>query len=586
MSDVYTSDYESHLAQLKAHLSGKTDQALPSSFIPPAGYWTSREKETFFHALTIHSRLRPDLIAASVKSKTVLDVCAYLDALDRATVAQPMVSQRATLQGAMEVSDSWVDYEEEQASELMELEPGWEEEVKEHKRAELLANRFEDDSSYWSWKDEQEGLWRKQDTLRLLSLPHLAVMERLLQKPDVAGEALDSVRQTPEPTLEPLPTPELHNGVIDPVLLAQSLSSPQHVPSLEPTEPDRGPSGSADTRSAYTTPPLPASPPPSHIPPSADYFKALSPASRRRLKKRLSMRKARAEARGTVPNLLPIILPSHTKTKVYVRKPRPYKYKKRHKNLNVEEEANNGDDGAIPATGHHGGGLNPEEKIEQIFLDRGVDGNTLVQWGFDVFNMRKLGRLMGLFDRAYGDSDHESSISFDTIEILRNILLDFTSTVVQSAISIRAQEVTLKRNMKIWSLQKEDKIIRANIQDALMMHGFSRQNLLTDFSEDAPKDPSPDDAENDEDRPEQRFVEDECTFHARLPLHRELASSFALRPETFEDDSLLSPETDMEELDAELDEELKLDELDCQFDAEYEQELWRAVGGDAPTRAT
>jgi len=59
-----------------------------------------------------------------------------------------------------------------------------------------------------------------------------------------------------------------------------------------------------------------------------------------------------------------------------------------------------------------------------------------------------------------------------------------------------------------------------------------------------------------------------------------------LRPETFEDDSLLSPETDMEELDAELDEELKLDELDCQFDAEYEQELWRAVGGDAPTRAT
>ncbi|KAF7376163.1 hypothetical protein MSAN_00031400 [Mycena sanguinolenta] len=570
MSEVYLSDYENHLAQLKAHLSGKTSESLPPAFIPPAGYWTSREKDTFFHALTIHSRLRPDLIAASVKSKTILDVCAYLDALDRAAASEPILSQRATLEGAMEVSDSWVDYEEAQASELMEVEPGWEEEVKEHKRAELLTNRFRDDPAYWSWKDEQESLWRKQDNLVHLSLPHLSVMERLLQKSDATGETLDSVRQTPEPALEPLPTPESRDGVIQ--------ITPQHVPSLDATEPDQGPSGSADNRSASVTPALPASPPPSHIPPSADYFRALSPASRRRLKKRLSMRKARAEARGTVPNLLPIILPSHTKTKIYVPKPRPHTYKKRHKKPDVEEEANDRDDGEIAATGQREGGLDPEAKIQQIFQDQGIDGNTLVQWGLDVFNMRKLGKLMGLFDRAYGDSDQKSTISVNTIEILRNILLDFTSTIVQSAISIREQEVVLKRNMKIWRLQKEDKITPANIHDALMMHGFNRQNLLTDFPKDVPKDPSPDDGENDDERPEQRFVEGECTFHARLPLHRELAS-FVFRPEFFEDNSLLSPETNMDELDAELDDELVLDERDCQLEAQYEKELWEAVAG-------
>ncbi|KAF8210294.1 hypothetical protein K438DRAFT_1809429 [Mycena galopus ATCC 62051] len=518
-------DYENHLTQFQAHLAGTTSQSLPSSFVPPAGYWSSREKDAFFHALAVHSRLRPDLIADSLKSKSVLDVCAYLD-----------------------VSDSWVDYEEEQADEFAKFEPGWEEEVETHKRAVLLASRFQDDPMYWDWKEEQESLWRKQDAMKQLGRPHLSVMEQLIQKSDT----LDSVqsRQTTEPPLENSP---IHDGLIDPVLLAQSLPSSTHTE--EPVQPVAGPSHPSTSASPQNT----------HVPPSAAYLRALSPVSRRRLQKTLSMRKKRAEAKGVLPNLLPVNLTSLRPKKMHVPKPRPHKYTKRKKD--------DGDGRQRRTCPRHinESGLDTEEKIHLMFKDRGIDGNTLMEWGLDVFHLRKLGKLMGLLDGAYADPGHKSSISVATIRLLHSILVDFTSTVVQGAIAMREQEVILKRNVKIWRLLADDQINPGNIRDALQMHGFSMQSLLTDFPEETPA--TREDEEEDADRPEQ-----EEKFHARLPLHRELVSSFVLRPPKLDEEGI-SLETDMDELLAELDDEDNLDKLDRQLEAQYEKELWQAAKG-------
>ncbi|KAF5317108.1 hypothetical protein D9611_003959 [Ephemerocybe angulata] len=46
--------------------------------------WTEQEKDAFFHAVSTHSRLRPDLIAASIKTKTMLEVSLYMRSLEDA----------------------------------------------------------------------------------------------------------------------------------------------------------------------------------------------------------------------------------------------------------------------------------------------------------------------------------------------------------------------------------------------------------------------------------------------------------------------------------------------------------------------
>ncbi|KAJ7346639.1 hypothetical protein DFH08DRAFT_196896 [Mycena albidolilacea] len=561
MSEAYLTDYENHLGQLKAHLAGSASRSLPPSFVPPAGYWTSVEKDSFFHALAIHSRLRPDLIADSVKSKTVLDVCAYLDALDSAAAARPTPLLRLTLEAAMEVSDSWIAYEEEQANELAKLEPQWEEEMEQHKRATLLASRFHDEQTYWSWKEEQESLWGKHDALGQLDLPHLSTMNKMIRR-GVAEQTTDSVPsgQPTEPPLDHLPISELHDGLIDPALLAQSSTepSPNRIPSIEPRQPDEGP----------PNPALPSSPPDNQAPPSEAYFRALTPESRRRLKSRLTMRKRRAEARGTVPNLLPILLPNKPK-KPHIPKPEPQIHDECKGGSDVEEEDN--DEPAAPS--RRQSGLQVEEKIEAIFKGRGIDANTFTEWGLDVFELRKLGKLMGSLDYAYAPG-HKSSISIDTIKLLRSILLDFTTAVVRGAISIRDQELILKRNMAIWRLRGGDDTINpGNVADALLMHGFNVRNMFTD---DSPTGASYDDEENNEDCSEQRFAEDESTSRMRLPLYRELVSPFVPAPARSED-SCMSPETNMDELLAEVDEELELDKLDCGLEAQYETSLWQAV---------
>ncbi|KAH6914009.1 hypothetical protein BKA70DRAFT_1260157 [Coprinopsis sp. MPI-PUGE-AT-0042] len=57
------------------------DELFPS-LVPPNVSWTAQEKSVFFKALRSHSRLRPDLIAECIGTKGVAQVCSYLDYLE------------------------------------------------------------------------------------------------------------------------------------------------------------------------------------------------------------------------------------------------------------------------------------------------------------------------------------------------------------------------------------------------------------------------------------------------------------------------------------------------------------------------
>ena len=91
------------------------------SSIPPALlYWTKAEKERFFYALVRCSRLRPDLIAEHVGTKSTAEVLAFQLALEAGT---PHLGDTATTQTshpvAREMSDRWISFEEKMAEDAI-----------------------------------------------------------------------------------------------------------------------------------------------------------------------------------------------------------------------------------------------------------------------------------------------------------------------------------------------------------------------------------------------------------------------------------------------------------------------------------
>ena len=120
----YVAQFRVHQEFVQAHLKGSLndEQPLLPAFFPPSSYWTSHEKDLFFHGLAVYSRLRPDLIAEGIKTKSTFDVSLYLDILQTASSSNPHESSRNSLEPAMEVSSRWVQNEEQMAAALLQLD--------------------------------------------------------------------------------------------------------------------------------------------------------------------------------------------------------------------------------------------------------------------------------------------------------------------------------------------------------------------------------------------------------------------------------------------------------------------------------
>lgn len=157
----YEAEFQKHLAEVQCHLSGDYGKQLPPSFVHPSTYWSSTEKNAFFHALSIHSRLRPDLIAASIGTKSVLDVCAYLDILHVAAIDANSPIARLSLPCAMEVSESWMNWEEAAASRIQQCQL---------------------DEGKTNPGENEVNPPQQKEALKMLDACHLAVMESMLRE--------------------------------------------------------------------------------------------------------------------------------------------------------------------------------------------------------------------------------------------------------------------------------------------------------------------------------------------------------------------------------------------------------------------
>jgi hypothetical protein len=156
-NDVYLTEHlADHISTTRHHLTGRPKHPEPPyapSFHPPTGYWTPTERAIFFRALSVHSRLRPDLIAASIDTKSTVDVAIYFSLLRQgATRVNDNKSSNRSSHGATitigrdqhtvahQISEELVALEDQQAALIYVAEPIHAKEVESEARAETLRS--------------------------------------------------------------------------------------------------------------------------------------------------------------------------------------------------------------------------------------------------------------------------------------------------------------------------------------------------------------------------------------------------------------------------------------------------------------
>jgi hypothetical protein len=381
----YLSHLRLHAQQTRLHLQGLD----PSSPLPPfytenpTSHWTSAEKSAFFHALSIHSRLRPDLIAECVKTKNVVDVCAYIDRLEDGVRREGRGVNRGEVEAAMEVSEKWIQLEEEKAAATVGHETGWEvEEAHVARKNEFKLKKMEAipkaKAGEAKGRDERQRervelktlhkelklRWKYEDVMRSLGTAHFKVIDNILreEEEETMGVAAASSRQsTTEPSQPPPVDPD--EEMIDPILRSKPILIPGPSTSTLSVEPESSP-----------------------IPEN------LSPMSRRRLRKRLYMRRKRAEAAGRTD-----LLPSEPSAAVQRIKPgRKSKPRKKQKTeqgsvvIDDEEQDDDSDDHRHPRIG----GKTRRYKIKELFDSVGMDVAALHENGLGLFHLSSLAKLM------------------------------------------------------------------------------------------------------------------------------------------------------------------------------------------------
>ena len=381
-NDVYlTVHLADHISNTRHHLTGTPDHPEPPyapSFHPPTGYWTPTEKALFFHALSVHSRLRPDLIAASIGTKSTVDVAVYISLLrqgaTRVNDNKSTSNHGATITigrdqypAAHQVSAELVALEDRQAAHICAAEPMHEKEVESEARAETLrsvkngmrARRGEGGKGHERNREDQlarkeeferlraerEIQWAREDALARWDVVALQVLDRMLRMNEERRVKTGSDDEG-EGKSSTMPHP---------VASSSSSATPPATPTLNDNEDDSGP-----------------------VPPD------LSPASRRLISKRLYMRRKRAEASGRTARLDPVRLKPGRKvnTKSKYKRPKPY------------GDGHGADSGDDPNSKRPVRGYTRPYRIQSEFERLGIGADYLRENGLGLFHLGALGRLM------------------------------------------------------------------------------------------------------------------------------------------------------------------------------------------------
>ena len=452
-SSPFDAHFDAHISATRHYFTGAPHPPEPPyapSYHPPTGYWTAAEKALFFHALSTHSRFRPDLIASSIGTKSLLDVMIYLallqDGAQDPTAVRGAIA-RDQFPAAHEVSAELVALEDAHAA----LPAHTDETASTAARAEAVrtmrnsmrvrkgeggkgpardrAGQQARREAFERWRAEQEGAWAREDSLARLDGIALQAMDRMLR--------------------------------------VDEESAP--VASTTSALPVAGPSTSRPT--------VPGDD-------SEDALANLSPASRRRTYKRLYMRRKRAEARGDIPQLNPTRLKTGRKATAQSKQ-----HRQRRASLDNSTDNEDGDrsDDAEQKRRLHG--TTRPYKVQHELDELGIGAEYMRENDLGLFRLGALWRLMryvclcrNLADvdfaviRLYSRLDPSQpqgvteSISAGTIQGLHTLVVRFTRDVVRRALALRELEFARRGHLKMWRLGK--RLVRPpHVRRALQTRG-------------------------------------------------------------------------------------------------------------------
>ncbi|EJD01151.1 uncharacterized protein FOMMEDRAFT_147764 [Fomitiporia mediterranea MF3/22] len=510
----YVKHFESHVAHITLHLDGadnEHDGPSHPSYFPPCGFWSPVDKDKFFHALSVHSRLRPDLIAAEVPGKTVADVCVYLDMLAEASAKEPKKWSRSTFMSAVEVSDDWIEFEEKQASAMADLEPIWEAQHREARRSAVLDDKrrsLRKPKSEWvagprdreneklrkailtDFQARREAEWEKEDYMRDLTGVHLTAIDRILREAEESSLAQSHAAVSRlgygSVEIEERVSVPLNDDIIKPSPLdgAERQLEPAYSSSHEAETSNRNHNG--------------------HDAEMNVDLDLLDPIARRRHQKRMHMRRKRAEQSGGEVNMAATRLKPGRKTnKRLLRKLARQKAKTENADeiMDVDKKvqlaeakftiSNNEEDENEGQTDVHGGKeeadisldgglddalqladiLHDEDqlgilkdfrpatlpyRIKQELLDFGYNAATLKSEGLGLFHLSRFSDLMGLHASLQGPPNSTGNrISAALIKLFQAEVVCFVTDVIHRAIAICEQERVAKEHTKVWRLREE-----------------------------------------------------------------------------------------------------------------------------------
>ena len=401
-NDVYLTEHlAEHISATRHHLTGAPEHPEPPyapSFYPPTGYWTPTEKALFFRALSVHSRLRPDLIAASIGTKSTVDVAIYISLL-RQGATQVSNDKPTSSHGAMiaigrdqhpaahQVSAELVTLEDQQAARICVAEPVHAKEVESEARAETLrsvkngmrARRGEGrkgherdregqlarKEKFEQLRTERETEWAREDALARLDAVALQVLDRMLRVDEERRVKAGSDDKEEEEG-KPSKRPHLVASSSSP---AGELHARKPPPTSRPVTPN--PNDNEDEDDAGAVP------------------SDLSPASRRLISKRLYMRRKRAEASGGTAQLDPARLKPGRKVSAMskYRPPKPH--------WDSDCAGDDEDPNPNPNPKQLERGHTRPYKIQRDFERLKIGTDYLRENGLGLFHLSALGRLMG-----------------------------------------------------------------------------------------------------------------------------------------------------------------------------------------------
>ncbi|TCD60988.1 hypothetical protein EIP91_009178 [Steccherinum ochraceum] len=560
-SAAYLSELLQHIKTTGGHLSGDSGFGLLNPSFLSLSYWTATEKDMFFRGLSVYSRLRPDLIAADIGTKNLMEVTHYIDTLEDAAAEETGLSlfgtdhprtqgtpwttipraERDSFPIAMEMSRDWCDLEEKEAFLLAKSEPMATVRAKERSREELVEarrleirrkkgkGRTEDGvrdragekakrKDFDAWLEERKQEWEVEDFEASLDGDALAALDAVLRDaeeeqrlasfrsnssvlpsreastitdgpshtlrleeassrlipPAASVDSRPSVFETPATSTAVVSgSPDIDMELIDPALRDPSYGFHS---SSTPREPDEAQVHPKPMNAPFhpNTPPFAAAPLPAESIPttprqhgtstlpedppsggSSAVLRDLSPASRRRLRKRMYMRRKRAEKTGGEVN--------ETTTRL--------KPGRKNKAASSSKAAVDDNDTPVPQRHPHKSGLTNAYKARAAADAVGFGVDKIEEEGFELFRLSNLHKLMRTYNELHGaDPEVVSSISASVLAALQGHVVDFVQEVAKRAVHSRLFERQTKARTKVWRISDRPIIRRRNVKHGLGMY--------------------------------------------------------------------------------------------------------------------